>query len=162
MYKHPLLRILYIALCVVPASVWAQPADSTAAPYQFDPEEKQTKAKAALVFEREAFASPNRVTGHILDASEQPVAGAELIVFTPDEVICKVVTNAKGEYEINNLIAGDYDIVIKTTTGRNFAMYRVWFASDTQDAVTDFQINLGTGKGVSRPHKRLKEEFQDH
>jgi hypothetical protein len=61
----------------------------------------------------------SELSGHILDQSGQPVAGASVLAYhlSTEEVFTSDPTSAKGEYEIGGLPYGYFDLAIKTPDG---------------------------------------------
>jgi len=129
---------------------------SSSTTYGFDTEESLAARDERAI--AEGRKSPDKVRGRITDEHGNGISGATLIIYTPEEVLGTTVTDSAGRYAMKDLPAGDYDVVIQTPIGRNFALYRVWFATDTYDSESDFQVFLNNPEGIIRAKQRKKRD----
>lgn len=98
------------------------------------------------------------ISGRVSDEQDRPVPGASIVVFTPDSVVGHAMCDSLGVYTLPSLRSGAYDIVIETPSGRNFAMYGVWFSSDIEDSRANFQVFMNVTEGHARMRERKKHD----
>lgn len=58
-------------------------------------------------------ALPNTLAGQILDTADQPIAGARVFALGPNGPVGPVFTDAAGDYVIDGLEAGSYEVYVK-------------------------------------------------
>lgn len=98
------------------------------------------------------------IIGRISDEQDHPVSGASIVVFTPDSVVGHAVCDSLGVYRMASLRSGSYDVVIETPSGRNFALYSIWFSSDMRDSEANFQVFMNVSEGLARMRERKKRD----
>ena len=79
-----------------------------------------------LVFSAAAFAQTGSITGTVKDPSGAAIAGANVVVASPDRGITRTMTtNSTGDYNESALPQGSYDVTVSAAGFKKYVRQNV-------------------------------------
>ena len=95
----------------------------------------------ALTFACSAYTSAAGITGRVKDPDGRPVSNARVVVTSPLGIVSTAQTDPSGEFRIDSLAAGRYDVRAVVDGFRSDALDIALTADERRDVTVDLQIS---------------------